>query len=445
MNRLFQNVISKLNYSSKNIFPVLLPFLLLYIMLIIFGLKDGFRKDEWRYVYYAQQLLQGKYSAPHSVFLWNGPGYPLLLAPFLAIGVPFVVLKMFNAFFLYFSLVYFYKSLIKFFSESFSLLITISLGSYWPAYEMLPYLMTEPFIIFLITLLLWFSVNLFQSPNPTKFTIAITAVFLAVIALTKVIFGYVILVMLLVMAIWLFIKRHASLIVATKVFALSLIFCLPYLIYTYQISGKVFYWSNAGGMQLYWMTTPFKNEFGDWINFTSPVSKYEDANEIFRSRHGKIISELYNYPNLFEPLSQEDLIAKSNVYQDTGFKKYAMANIKNHPGKFLKNWLANISRMLFDLPYSYKTQNFKFLKYAIPNIPLLIILLFGLSRIIVRRQGLPFSIRLLIVFTFIYLSGSSLLSAYARQFYIIIPILAFWVAFIIAPYAKTSEPKYPLN
>ncbi|MDN5212026.1 hypothetical protein QQ020_08185 [Fulvivirgaceae bacterium BMA12] len=443
MNRLIQNVISKLSSNPKHIFLVLLPFLLLYIILIISGLKDGLRKDEWRYVYYAQQLLRGEYAPSHVAFLWNGPGYPLFLAPFLAVGMPLVVLKIFNGFFLYFSLVYFYKSLSIFFPARYCLWMTLGLGSYWPAYEMLPYLMTEPFIIFLISSLLWFIINLLQSKTTSKTTLTAVALLLAWTALTKVIFGYVILTALLILILCLFIKRNTAMIAAGKALLLSLMFCLPYLVYTYHISGKIFYWSNAGGMQLYWMSSPYKGEFGDWINFTSPVSKYEEVNEVFRSRHGEIIGALYDYPNLFETLNQEDLISKSNIYQDDGFKKYALNNIKNHPAKFLTNWLANISRMLFGVPYSYKTLNLKFLKYAIPNLPLIIIILFGLRRCVAGKQPLPYSLILLVVFSFIYLGGSSLLSAYPRQFYIIIPILAFWVAFILAPYTGTSELKDP--
>lgn len=437
MSKLFQNIVARLNRNGNNIFLVLLPFLVLYGILIFFGMKEGLRKDEWRYVYYAQQLLQGEYSPDHTVFLWNGPGYPILLSPFMALGFSLGLLKVFNAFFLYFSLICFYKSLVVFFSKHFSLIITVVLGVYWPAYEMLPYLMTEPFVIFLMTLLLWFSIKLFNQGNPSKMSILLLALLFAMIALTKVIFGYVLLAMMFIISVWLLVNKKPMMITAGKVILLSLVFCLPYLIYTYTISGKIFYWSNAGGMQLYWMSTPHKGEFGDWVNFTSPVSKYEEVNNIFRSRHGRIIHEVFNYPNLFEKMSQDDLIDKSNIYQDEGFKKYAFANIKNHPGKFLGNWLANISRMLFGVPYSYKTQNYRFLKYIIPHIPLLSVILFGFIRLISQGYKLPFPLIFLMIFVAIYLGGSSLLSAYPRQFYITIPILTFWAAFVIAPFTKT--------
>lgn len=439
MNQLFQKVSSSLKRNPNNIFLILLPFLLLYGILVISGMKEGLRKDEWRYVYYAHQLLKGEYSPPGTVFLWNGPGYPLFLAPFIAMGFSLGVLKMFNAFFLYLSLVYFYKSSAYFFPGYISLVVTALLGAYWPAYEMLSYLMTESFMIFLITLLLWFCIRLYMSSNPSSLYMMLLAGSLALAALTKVIFGYVLLAMILIMSVWLLIKRNSKLVTAVKVILLSLVFCWPYLIYTYTISGKLFYWSNAGGMQLYWMSTPYKGEFGDWINFTYPVSKHEEVNKIFSSRHGKIINELFDYPHLFEKLGQEDLITRSNIYQDEGFRKYAWANIKSDPGKFLNNWVANVSRMLFDIPYSYKTQNYKFLKYAIPHIPLLAALLLGFAILVSARPRLPFPIIFLMIFTVVYLGGSSLLSAYPRQFYITIPILTFWIAMTLAPVMKTRK------
>ena len=42
--------------------------------------------DEPRYLEYAQNLLNGYFSAKGKVDLWSGPGYPLFLAPFIKIG-----------------------------------------------------------------------------------------------------------------------------------------------------------------------------------------------------------------------------------------------------------------------------------------------------------------------------------------------------------------------
>lgn len=439
MKQFFNNIVSRLNKNPHYQYLVLLPFFLGYLILITTGLKDGFRKDEWRYIYYAQNLIQGEYSPSGTVFLWNGPGYPLLLTIFISFKLSLTFIKALNAVFLYFALIFFYKSVIRYFPVRQALLATVVLGLYLPAYEMLPYIMTEPLTICLTSGVLWAGIAVFNDIKFSMVKLVRLAVLLAGLALTKVIFGYVIVMLLALMFLYHLVKRSTNTLKAIIVLSLSLIICFPYLGYTYHISGKIFYWSNAGGMQLYWMSTPFKGEYGDWINFTVPVSNYEDVNRLFEQRHGKIINELFDYPELFSGIKTDELVVKSNLSQDEGFKRYAIENIKKHPTKYFKNWKANISRMLFDIPYSYKTQSTRFLKYVFFHIPLIIVLLIG---IVMRyRSGKPLSFLTVFLglFVTIYLGGSSIVSAYPRQFYITIPILLFWVTAIALKFGQPES------
>ena len=48
---------------------------------------------------------------------------------------------------------------------------------------------------------------------------------------------------------------------------IALLFTIPYLIFTYNITGKPFYWSNNGGMLLYWISSPHKTDLGEWHVF----------------------------------------------------------------------------------------------------------------------------------------------------------------------------------
>ena len=43
------------------------------------------------------------------------------------------------------------------------------------------------------------------------------------------------------------------------VYALALVWCLPYLAHTYSLTGRWFYWGSSGGMSLYWMSTPYRD------------------------------------------------------------------------------------------------------------------------------------------------------------------------------------------
>ncbi len=47
---------------------------------------------------------------------------------------------------------------------------------------------------------------------------------------------------------------------------MALIWCVPYLLMTYSLTGKPFYWGSSGGLSLYWMSTPYDTEMGDWFS-----------------------------------------------------------------------------------------------------------------------------------------------------------------------------------
>src|SRR6185295_16618239 len=64
--------------------PRLLDMLVLMALLAVIALRarPEFQLDEDRFVDYADNLARGFYADPVSKFIWNGPGYPLLLVPF---------------------------------------------------------------------------------------------------------------------------------------------------------------------------------------------------------------------------------------------------------------------------------------------------------------------------------------------------------------------------
>ena len=98
-------------YSKKNIYFKLLPFLLFYLLICIRFYTNEFEGDESRYVKFAENLLHGFYSPPFpDINLWNGPGYPIVLIPLVYLKLPFLYFRLLNSFFLYFSLIFSYKT-----------------------------------------------------------------------------------------------------------------------------------------------------------------------------------------------------------------------------------------------------------------------------------------------------------------------------------------------
>jgi len=99
---------------TRNPYLLFSPFLLFYIIFVLITQVDKLTGDEYRYVYYADNLLKGFYSPPPPyVDIPNGPGYPIILIPFRLLGLPLVSMKLLNAVFLYLAVVFLYKSLIQ--------------------------------------------------------------------------------------------------------------------------------------------------------------------------------------------------------------------------------------------------------------------------------------------------------------------------------------------
>lgn len=193
---------------------------------------------------------------------------------------------------------------------------------------------------------------------------------------------------------------------------------MPYLLYTYNLTGRFYYWGNSGGMSLYWMSNPCENEYGNWINEKlNPVKMDADIgciSTLLKMNHQKDINEVLKY---------------RGVEKDDAYKRIAIQNIKNYPVKYCKNVLANISCLLFDFPLTYTYQHILLKIWYFSIFYTLMLISFILT--IFNWRNIPFCIKFIVVFAFIYLGGSSLVSGASRQFVIIVPALIVWIAYIL--------------
>src|SRR5688572_15661399 len=130
--------------SRSRPFFLFLPFLAIYTAIVLILSKNELIIDEPSYLGYVSNLLKGYYSPPPpDIDLWHAPGYPLLITPFVAAGVPLLAIRLLNAIFLYFSIVLFYKLMSKLVSPKPALYAAIAVGCYWLAWKGLPLIMTE--------------------------------------------------------------------------------------------------------------------------------------------------------------------------------------------------------------------------------------------------------------------------------------------------------------
>ena len=395
--------------SALSDLSVLLPLLALYLIVVVSASSPTFGGDEGGYVGNATRMIHGPDESQKDFRLWWGPGYPIVLVPFIALRSPWIVAKCLNAGFLFGAIIYFYEMIRRYLPRAAALFITFCLGLYPPLMRELPRLHTESLMVLLICAFMFHFCALYNNPRRWWLHLTAASVYVAYLALTKIFFGYVIAtvsVLGLGLLLW---RGTPALRRGVAVFVLALIWCSPYLFYTYSLTGRVFYWGTSGGMSLYWMSTPYPTELGDWFS----VESVRDEPEL--APHREFFAKL------------EGL---SDVQRDDAFKKQAIYNITHHPGKYAANWAANVGRLLFSYPYSLTPQKLSTYFYMAPNMFVVVLFLLSMFPAALRPRAIPFEIWALLIFALTAVFGSSLLSAFDRQFWPLVPILCAWMGFV---------------
>jgi hypothetical protein len=368
--------------------------------------------DEWRYLYYANNLLHGFYSPRERIFLWNGPGYPFLLAPFVRAGWVDGA-RYANALVHGAAMAYAWLILRRLMTTWWALGGVVLLAVYEPLNQHLPWLYTEVLSFFLVTA--WVHHALASPASGVQRIIA--GCYLGFLCLTKVIVGAVLPVYLLAAAaVWL--RRRSDIVrpyLIQVVVAFSL--CLPYLAYTYHLTGKALYWSTAGANSFYWLTSPYSEEWGDWYH-----QGWVRENPVLRAHHQKIFDQTTG-------LAQDPTLSASEQVFNLGtpesasvFREAGLRNLREHPLKFAKNWAANLVRLFLDVPVSVRGTPFWNL-YSLYNLPFLAWTAFVAGFAWRRRVAPPWRWWPIAALALLVLGAYSLSSASARH---LVPLVPIW-------------------
>ena len=417
--------------NIKNPFVLFLPFFILYVILVFVKPTHGIEGDEGRYLNFAQNLIHGFYSPPApNINLWNGPGYPILLVPFVVFHLPLICITLLNAILNYFSIILLFKTLQQYVPFKMAFIFSLFWACYYISYGELVVIYTEVFTSFLITLLIFYLVKSFNIGNKSIKNAIFSGLIIGYIVLTRVIFGYVLLVMLIGFAL-LFVlnKKVINYRRGLLILLVAMITITPYLIYTYHLTGKLYYLGDSGGMSLYWMTSSNENELGDW-HHERDVHYIPTLNsKIEITADQKMIPGWNNslYLNHFEDYKKIDQYV--GVERDDTYKKIALSNIRRNPVKYLKNIVSNVERLFFNFPYSYTLQHSS-IKIAFSGM-VVIGMIFSLFISLINFRKIEFPLMFIIIFVIIYLGLTILVSAYPRMFTVIVPILLFWICYII--------------
>lgn len=384
--------------------------------------------DEATYIGYARNLTHGHYAQPHtlnpSAFLWHGPGLPAFLAPFVALHAPLGLMRVAAGPLLLFASFCVFRRLAELYvSERTALLATYGLALYLPFLTVIGDIYVEPLATLCLTLAVFFMVRSFRGGRRDHYWAGVA---LAALALSRVEYGYVLLAALVLSGAWLLVRRSANARRAAIATAVALLLCVPWLGYTYSLTSKPFYWGNSGGLSLYWMSAP--GNLGDWHSGT----------EVFA------LPQLARARPLFRELEHLKPVA-----QDERLQHIAFRNIRTDPWHYVANVGRNVTRLLFNVPYSFGAARapFSFTRekdgaviYAVPN-ALLLCLIAAALVVVIRTRGrndsaiLPIAVLVVLGFA-VHVP----LAAYARFAIPLVPAAA-WLVLATLSRCSISSPR----
>ena len=420
---------------KKKIFENIKPFfplLIFYIAIIIITSSNSLYGDEGRHLGYATNLINGFYTSHDNPSLRNGPGYPLILTPFVAFNAALIIPRILNALLVLAGLIYFFKTIRLFTNKKTAIFITYLVGLYPPLMRYLPTLYSEPLTFLIICGLIYYYFKLSKEISFSWKHFALTTLFLGYLVLVKIIFLQVIL-SCLVLALILFFTyrtRHYKNLLLTLSGALLLI--SPYLVYAYGITGKPLYLGTAVGEILYHRSTPYENEWGNWFSFND-VLDVSDSLEYQSQIYNDLDALTNNHSDFYQ-----EILPMSNIKRDSVLKAKTLENMKEHPKKYLKNTLANIGRFVFHYPFSYRGQNLNAYGYALPNMFILVIWLLSIYPFYISRKHVPIEFKSIMIFSLVYAGGIVLSEGRGRNFITMVPFMVLFSTYMFTNIVKIS-------
>lgn len=427
----------KNNFSANRLKPflALLPILLLLSMAILTRsdtYSDTLIADESKFYEHAENITQGYYTESENPNFTEGPGYPLYLSLSAALNLPYYATRASHIVLLFLAYCYFYLILKRYIKRRPALILTYLFALYPPMLRWANLMYAESLMLLMLLGFCYHFILWYHKEGKYKRHFLLSILFLGYLALTKIIFAYVIIVALLASLLFLIFPRISKkyrLKRTVLIFAGALVFFSPYVAYSYHITDKFFYLGMHGGRILYFRATPFENEFGNSFNKEKVLK-----NKSPEGREGVTVNMdalQQNHGALFTSID-----SLSYIETDSVLKAKAIENMKKHPGKYLKNTVANLSRIFFHFPFSYRIQNLETLGYLIPNMFIVVLALLGIYPAFIRRKTIPKELLILLFLSLIYLGGHTLLGGRGR---FLIPVVPIWMAFFAFIYLKVLQ------
>jgi hypothetical protein len=402
----------------------LLPLLAVYIAAMLFlPAREGWAGDEPEYLNLAGNITNGFYrersgDGPLDMCLpgwqtpdlWYGPGFPAFLAPLVGLGLPVGAIRFVGPLLLFAAVLLFHRLLLASVRPGLALGGALAFGLFVPFYRYLPFLHSEFLALVLVLLAMIGTTHLVRSGN--RAALVGTSLSLAALALTRVAFGWVVSVLFVIwLALWIA-RRTASSRRLALAHGLALLVCVPWLVHTFTVTDRPFNWGTSGSLSLYWMSSPFPGEHGDWhcASDVHTQSWLAPHRPFFVAHRGD-----------------------SPEAQNRALEERALEQIRESPGAYAGNLLANASRIFLNVPYGNRSLDLRAVVFLVPGAALLASLALALPLLARRRGSLPAETTAFALLAAVSLAIHLPLAAYVRMLIPILPPLLWLVVVGLGP------------
>jgi 4-amino-4-deoxy-L-arabinose transferase-like glycosyltransferase len=230
---------------------------------------------------------------------------------------------------------------------------------------------------------------------------------LAALTMVRLEYGWVVVALLVLAALnWAARRRSVSARRLVAVAAVAFAGCLPWLAYTYHLTGKPLYWGTSAGLSLFWMSPTLPGETGQW-HAPAKVAR---------------TPRLSAYAPLFRELE-----ALHPVESDRRLRALALENVRARPLEYARNLAANASRLVFSIPMRPRLPAFGVGVYVLFNS----LLLAGVARAAAvlwrARRDLPPEVGPIALFAVLAIAVHLPPSASTRMFLPVVPALLWLV------------------
>jgi hypothetical protein len=310
-------------------------------------------RDEPALLAAAARLLDGQLVPAGEVldpraYLWHGPGLVGLLAPLVALDLPLPAIRFVEPVLLGCAVLLFHRLLRVRLPPRPALAWTYALGIYVPFLSVVPQVHKEPLAIVLVVAGMLALTRALEGGGWPSVTGAGLA--LAGLTMVRQEYGWVVLALLAAALAYAARRRGAAARALLAVAAVAVAGCLPWLAYTYHLTGQPLYWGSSSGLSLFWMSPTVPGETGQW----------HEPSDVPTDPALAGVRPLFRRVQALHPVEADRLL-----------RERAIANIRARPGDYARNLVANVGRLVFSAPMRPSLGPLSIATYGVFNVLLL--------------------------------------------------------------------------